>query len=114
MPLPAPVLDNRRVQEFVDGTKRLARRRIPAWTDHNVHGVGGVGGVHHLDITQIEATLTGREPRTDVLDVDTRPDPTVPAVLRIPIGYRIKATDNLRNPVSPALPRLPFRSIPED
>ena len=39
-PLPAPNLDDRRFQDFVDDAKRLIQRRIPAWTDHNVHDPG--------------------------------------------------------------------------
>ncbi len=49
MPLPAPDLDDRRFQDFVDDAKRLVRRRVPAWTDHNVHDPG---------ITLIEAVAT--------------------------------------------------------
>lgn len=49
MPLPAPNLDDRRFQDFVDDAKRLLQRRIPAWTDHNVHDPG---------ITLIEAVAT--------------------------------------------------------
>jgi predicted phage baseplate assembly protein len=49
MPLPAPNLDDRRFQDFVDDAKRLIQRRIPAWTDHNVHDPG---------ITLIEAVAT--------------------------------------------------------
>ena len=49
MPLPAPNLDDRQFQDFVDDAKRLIQRRIPAWTDHNVHDPG---------ITLIEAVAT--------------------------------------------------------
>lgn len=49
MPLPAPDLDDRRFQDFVDDAKRLVRRRVPAWSDHNVHDPG---------ITLIEAVAT--------------------------------------------------------
>ncbi|MEV4555613.1 putative baseplate assembly protein [Kitasatospora sp. NPDC049285] len=49
MPLPAPHLDDRRFQDFVDDAKRLVQRRLPAWTDHNVHDPG---------ITLIEAVAT--------------------------------------------------------
>jgi predicted phage baseplate assembly protein len=49
MPLPAPNLDDRRFQDFVDDAKRLVQRRIPAWTDHNVHDPG---------VTLIEAVAT--------------------------------------------------------
>ncbi|HEV2344286.1 MAG TPA: putative baseplate assembly protein [Actinocrinis sp.] len=49
MPLPAPDLDDRRFQDFVDDAKRLLRRRVPAWSDHNVHDPG---------ITLIEAVAT--------------------------------------------------------
>ena len=49
MPLPAPNLDDRRFQDFVDDAKRLVQRRIPSWTDHNVHDPG---------VTLIEAVAT--------------------------------------------------------
>ncbi len=49
MPLPAPDLDDRRFQDFVDDAKRLIRRRVPTWSDHNVHDPG---------ITLIEAVAT--------------------------------------------------------
>ena len=49
MPLPAPDLDDRRFQDFVDDAKRLVRRRVPAWSDHNVHDPG---------VTLIEAVAT--------------------------------------------------------
>ena len=40
MALPAPDLDDRRFQDFVDDAKRLVQRRCPEWTDHNVHDPG--------------------------------------------------------------------------
>jgi predicted phage baseplate assembly protein len=47
--LPAPDLDDRRFQDFVDDAKRLVRRRVPEWSDHNVHDPG---------VTLIEAVAT--------------------------------------------------------
>ncbi|MFI6025465.1 putative baseplate assembly protein [Amycolatopsis magusensis] len=38
--LPAPELDDRRFQEFVDDAKRYIQRRCPEWTDHNVSDPG--------------------------------------------------------------------------
>lgn len=40
MTLPAPDLDDRRFQDFVDDAKRLVQRRCPEWTDHNVSDPG--------------------------------------------------------------------------
>ncbi|TYB44062.1 putative baseplate assembly protein [Actinomadura chibensis] len=40
MPLPAPNLDDRRFQQFVDDAKRYIQRRCPEWTDHNVSDPG--------------------------------------------------------------------------
>ena len=40
MSLPAPYLDDRRFQDFVDDAKRLVQRRCPEWTDHNVGDPG--------------------------------------------------------------------------
>src|SRR4051794_41076415 len=40
MTLPAPHLDDRRFQDFVDDAKRLVQQRCPEWTDHNVSDPG--------------------------------------------------------------------------
>lgn len=40
MPLPTPVLDDRRFQEIVDQAKSLIPRYCPEWTDHNVSDPG--------------------------------------------------------------------------
>ena len=40
MPLPTPVLDNRRFQDIVDEAKRLIPQYCPEWTDHNVSDPG--------------------------------------------------------------------------
>jgi predicted phage baseplate assembly protein len=40
MALPAPNLDDRRFQDFVDDGKRLIQQRCPEWTDHNVSDPG--------------------------------------------------------------------------
>ncbi|HUQ57194.1 putative baseplate assembly protein [Lentzea sp.] len=40
MVLPAPTLDDRRFQDFVDDAKRFVMRRCPEWTDHNVSDPG--------------------------------------------------------------------------
>jgi predicted phage baseplate assembly protein len=40
MPLPTPVLDNRRFQDIVDEAKRLIPHYCPEWTDHNVSDPG--------------------------------------------------------------------------
>jgi predicted phage baseplate assembly protein len=40
MALPAPNLDDRRFQQFVDDAKRYIQQRSPEWTDHNVSDPG--------------------------------------------------------------------------
>lgn len=40
MSLPAPNLDDRRFQQFVDDAKRYVQQRCPEWTDHNVSDPG--------------------------------------------------------------------------
>ncbi|TDQ00786.1 putative baseplate assembly protein [Labedaea rhizosphaerae] len=40
MVLPAPSLDDRRFQDFVDDAKRYVQQRCPEWTDHNVSDPG--------------------------------------------------------------------------
>src|SRR5215475_10984669 len=40
MPLPTPVLDDRRFQDIVDEAKRLIPHFCPEWTDHNVSDPG--------------------------------------------------------------------------
>ncbi|MGO9141460.1 MAG: putative baseplate assembly protein [Streptosporangiaceae bacterium] len=93
MPLPAPSLDDRRFQDFVDDAKRLIQRRIPAWTDHNVHDPG---------ITLIEAVATiadqlgyrlNQVPERhyrkflDLLGITLRP----PAAARADVTFRLSA-----------------------
>jgi predicted phage baseplate assembly protein len=93
MPLPAPNLDDRRFQDFVDDAKRLIQRRIPAWTDHNVHDPG---------VTLIEAVATiadqlgyrlNQVPERnyrkflDLLGITLRP----PAAARADLTFRLSA-----------------------
>src|SRR6201991_4812537 len=40
MPLPAPNLDDRRLQDIADEAKRLIPRYCPEWTNHNVSDPG--------------------------------------------------------------------------
>src|SRR5512134_1364148 len=40
MPLPHPMLDDRRFQDLVDEAKRMIPRYCPEWTDHNVSDPG--------------------------------------------------------------------------
>ena len=93
MPLPAPNLDDRRFQDFVDDAKRLVQRRIPAWTDHNVHDPG---------VTLIEAVATVADQLSyrlnqvperhyrkllDLLGITLRP----PAAARAELTFRLSA-----------------------
>jgi predicted phage baseplate assembly protein len=93
MPLPAPNLDDRRFQDFVDDAKRLIQRRIPAWTDHNVHDPG---------VTLIEAVATVADQLSyrlnqvperhyrkflDLLGITLRP----PAAARADLTFRLSA-----------------------
>ncbi|MFD5109370.1 putative baseplate assembly protein [Streptomyces cinereoruber] len=50
MALPAPHLDDRRFQQFVDDAKRYIQQACPEWTDHNVSdpGVTLVEAVAHM------------------------------------------------------------------
>lgn len=50
MALPAPHLDDRRFQQFVDDAKRHIQRRNPEWTDHNVSdpGITLIEAVAHM------------------------------------------------------------------
>jgi predicted phage baseplate assembly protein len=50
MALPAPNLDDRRFQQFVDDAKRYIQQRCPEWTDHNVSdpGVTLIEAVAHM------------------------------------------------------------------
>src|SRR3954464_14883411 len=40
MPMPVPMLDDRKFQDIVDQAKRLIPRYCPEWTDHNVSDPG--------------------------------------------------------------------------
>jgi predicted phage baseplate assembly protein len=113
MPLPAPNLDDRRFQDFVDDAKRLVQRRIPAWTDHNVHDPG---------VTLIEAVATiadqlgyrlNQVPERhyrkflDLLGITLRP----PTAARAELTFRLSAPrpDTVRVPAGTAVAtrRLP-------
>lgn len=50
MALPAPHLDDRRFQQFVDDAKRYVQQACPEWTDHNVSdpGVTLIEAVAHM------------------------------------------------------------------
>ncbi|MEV0090302.1 putative baseplate assembly protein [Streptomyces sp. NPDC050738] len=50
MALPAPHLDDRRFQQFVDDAKRYVQQRCPEWSDHNVSdpGVTLIEAVAHM------------------------------------------------------------------
>lgn len=50
MALPAPHLDDRRFQQFVDDAKRYIQQACPEWTDHNVSdpGVTLIEAVAHM------------------------------------------------------------------
>jgi len=93
MPLPAPNLDDRRFQDFVNDAKRLLQSRIPAWTDHNVSDPG---------ITLIEAVATIADQLTfrlnqvperhhrkflDLLGITLRP----PTAARAHLTFRLSA-----------------------
>ena len=113
MPLPAPNLDDRRFQDFVDDAKRLVQRRIPAWTDHNVHDPG---------VTLIEAVATIADQLSyrlnqvperhyrkflDLLGITLRP----PAPARAELTFRLSAArpETVRVPAGTAVAtrRLP-------
>jgi predicted phage baseplate assembly protein len=113
MPLPAPNLDDRRFQDFVDDAKRLIQRRIPAWTDHNVHDPG---------VTLIEAVATVADQLSyrlnqvperhyrkflDLLGITLRP----PAAARAALTFRLSAPrpETVRVPAGTAVAtrRLP-------
>lgn len=50
MALPAPHLDDRRFQQFVDDAKRYVQQACPEWSDHNVSdpGVTLIEAVAHM------------------------------------------------------------------
>jgi phage baseplate assembly protein W len=77
-------------------------------------------GVHDYVFDVIDAATLGRmeeeirrslerwEPRIDVVDVGFELDPSTPGKLSITIGYRLRATNDVRNLV------YPFYVVPAD
>ena len=77
-------------------------------------------GVHDYVFDVIDAATLGRmeeeirkalerwEPRIDVVDGDCELDPSAPGKLSITIGYRLRATNDVRNLV------YPFYVVPAD
>ncbi|MET7758945.1 putative baseplate assembly protein [Streptomyces sp. NPDC005389] len=93
MALPAPHLDDRRFQQFVDDAKRYIQQACPEWTDHNVSdpGVTLVEAVAHM-ADQLVYRLN-RVPEKnhlaflDLLGVTLFP----PAAARADITFRLSA-----------------------
>lgn len=93
MALPAPHLDDRRFQQFVDDAKRYIQQACPEWTDHNVSdpGVTLVEAVAHM-ADQLVYRLN-RVPEKnhlaflDLLGVTLFP----PAAARAEITFRLSA-----------------------
>ncbi|GAX37255.1 GPW/gp25 family protein [Nodularia sp. NIES-3585] len=52
-------------------------------------------------VSNVRDALVEWEPRIDVLDVDTIPDPNQPNVIFIQINYQIRTTNNIFNLVYP-------------
>ncbi|MFE9739932.1 putative baseplate assembly protein [Streptomyces sp. NPDC006477] len=93
MALPAPHLDDRRFQQFVDDAKRYIQQACPEWTDHNVSdpGVTLIEAVAHM-ADQLVYRLN-RVPEKnhlaflDLLGVTLFP----PAAARAEITFRLSA-----------------------
>ncbi|HZP54870.1 putative baseplate assembly protein [Actinocrinis sp.] len=107
MPLPAPDLDDRRFQDFVDDAKRLVRRRVPAWSDHNVHDPGitlieavatiadqlafrlnQVPERHHRKFLDLLG-ITRRPPSAARVDLTFKLSAPRPDVVTVPAGHRV-------------------------
>lgn len=61
------------------------------------NSLGTVGQI----ISDVRDALIEWEPRIDVLDVDTIPDPNQPNLILIQINYQIRTTNNIFNLVYP-------------
>jgi predicted phage baseplate assembly protein len=96
MALPAPDLDDRRFQDFVDDAKRLVQRRCPEWTDHNVSDPG---------VTLIEA-------------VASMADQIVYRLNRVPDRLHLRFLDlvgvRLHPPAAAVVPVTFWLSAPQD
>ncbi|NEU81200.1 GPW/gp25 family protein [Nostoc sp. UIC 10630] len=61
------------------------------------NSLGTVGQI----VSDVQDALIEWEPRIDVLDVDTIPDPNQPNVILIQINYQVRTTNNIFNLVYP-------------
>ncbi|MCP6760386.1 MAG: GPW/gp25 family protein [Fischerella sp. CENA71] len=61
------------------------------------NSLGTIGQI----VSDVRDALVEWEPRIDVLDVDTIPDPQQPNVILIQINYQIRTTNNIFNLVYP-------------
>ncbi|GLF96834.1 putative baseplate assembly protein [Streptomyces yaizuensis] len=93
MALPAPHLDDRRFQQFVDDAKRYVQQRCPEWSDHNVSdpGVTLIEAVAHM-ADQIVYRLNrvpekNRLAFLDLLGVTLLP----PSAARAPVTFWLSA-----------------------
>jgi len=61
------------------------------------NNLGTVGQI----VSDVRDSLIEWEPRIDVLDVDTIPDPQQPNVIFIQVNYQVRTTNNIFNLVYP-------------
>ncbi len=58
-------------------------------------------GTIGLIVSDVQDSLMEWEPRIDVLNIDTIPDPAQPNVILIQVNYRVRTTNNAFNLVYP-------------
>ena len=61
------------------------------------HSPGTIGQI----VSDVQDALIEWEPRIDVLDIDTIPNPAQPNVILIQVNYRVRTTNNVFNLVYP-------------
>src|SRR5215472_1346370 len=87
MPLPTPLLDDRRFQDIVDQAKLLIPQYCPEWTDHNVSDPGVTLIELFAWMTDIVLYRLNKVPERDFLKflelIGARPKPAVPASAEI-------------------------------
>ena len=62
-----------------------------------INSLGTVGKI----VSDVWDTLIEWEPRIDILDVDTIPDPQKPNMILVQVNYQVRTTNNIFNLVYP-------------
>ena len=80
--------------------ERVMRPDFGCGIHEKVFAPNNLGTVGQI-ITDVRDALIEWEPRIDILDVDTIPDPQKPNMILVQVNYQVRTTNNIFNLVYP-------------